>query len=141
MDRLKRVADSLGLPFVDRTHTYNTRLAQELGAWATCLGCGEAFHQTAFHATFAEAKNIARIPVLLDLAARVGLPREGASETLRDRRFCAEVDKDWALARELGITAVPTLVMDGRRLVGAQPYEAMEKWVRAGGGGPLGGPG
>ena len=32
--RMKALMDAEGLPYERRTHTYNSRLAQELGAWA-----------------------------------------------------------------------------------------------------------
>ena len=34
------------------------------------------------------------------------------------------------LARRLGVTAVPTFIVGDQRLVGAQPYEALEWLVR-----------
>ena len=44
MQKLRGVADSLGLPLGNRQRTYNSRLAQELGKWAEQEGRGEAFH-------------------------------------------------------------------------------------------------
>jgi predicted DsbA family dithiol-disulfide isomerase len=41
------------------------------------------------------------------------------------------VDEDWSISKEKGITAVPTLVINQDKLVGAQPYEAMEKFMAA----------
>ena len=42
--RLKNLMAEAGLPYGDRTHTYNSRLAQELGAWADTQPGGEAIH-------------------------------------------------------------------------------------------------
>jgi predicted DsbA family dithiol-disulfide isomerase len=126
-DRLKQAADEAGLPFADRTMTYNSRLAQELGKWAESKGSGDSFHRAAFSAYFAEGINIAKIPALVDIAASIGLPGEEAEEVLVHRTFKSEVDDDWSLSRNIGITAVPTFVMNGGRLVGAQPYEMLEE--------------
>ncbi len=109
--------------------TYNTRLAQELGLWAAEQGRGEPFHLAAFEAYFVEGKNLASREVLLSLAGSAGLPGQEASEVIEDRTFRDAVDEDWALARKLAITAVPTFVLDGRRLVGAQPYEELVRFV------------
>jgi len=128
--RLKKVAGELGLPWGDRTKTYNSRQAQELGKWAEEKGKGDEFHHAVFRAYFVEGKNIAKKEVLSDLASRVGLVKEEAFEILETRSFKAAVDKDWRLSREWGITAVPTFLINGERLVGAQPYGVLEEFVR-----------
>ena len=43
------------------------------------------------------------------------------------------VDADWERSRRAGITSVPTFVAAQQRIVGAQPYEALEALVRAAG--------
>jgi predicted DsbA family dithiol-disulfide isomerase len=128
--RLTRVAEELGLPWGERKKTYNSRLAQELGKWAETKGKGDAFHYAAFYGYFVEGWNIAKTDVLTRLATSVGLEEEGAREVLETRRFKADVDEDWRLSRIKGITAVPTFVMDGAGLVGAQPYEKLEEFLR-----------
>jgi predicted DsbA family dithiol-disulfide isomerase len=40
------------------------------------------------------------------------------------------VDADWARAKELGITAVPTFAMNQGKIAGAQPYEVLEKFIK-----------
>ena len=87
----------------------------------------------AFKAYFVDGKNLAKIPVLLDLASSVGLPREEAEAVLSKRAFRDPVDEDWAISKAKGITAVPTFVINHDRLVGAQPYEMLEKFVAANG--------
>ncbi|MFH1488032.1 MAG: DsbA family protein, partial [Pseudomonadota bacterium] len=129
ISQLKGVADSLGLAFGEREWTYNSRMAQELGKWAESRGRGEAFHMALFRAYFVDGDNIAKVPVLLDLAESLGLPVEEAREVLDRRTFQAAVDADWAHSRAMGITAVPTLFLKGSTLVGAQPYEIMEKFM------------
>ena len=126
MLHLRQKATELGLPFGDRKKTYNSRLAQELGAWAESKNRGDALHMAAFRAYFVHGKNIAKIPVLLDLAGSVGLSRDEAAAVLSARTFKAAVDADWALSKEKGITAVPTFVFNQDRLIGAQPYEILE---------------
>ena len=133
MQRLKNKAAELGLPFGERRNTYNSRLAQELGSWAESKNRGDAFHMAAFKTYFVEGKNLAKFPVLLDLAASVGLPREEAEAVLSTRAFKDPVDEDWAISRARGITAVPTFVINHDKLVGAQPYEALEEFMAVNG--------
>jgi predicted DsbA family dithiol-disulfide isomerase len=119
-----------GLPYGERTMTYNSRLAQELGKWADTQAGGEAIHDALFRAYFVEARDISRPEVLLEIAAGVGLSVAGAREVLERRTFKEAVDADWALSREYGITGVPTFVAGRYGVVGAQPYEALEALVR-----------
>jgi predicted DsbA family dithiol-disulfide isomerase len=49
------------------------------------------------------------------------------------RTFKKDVDEDWSLSRKKGITAVPTFVMNKDKLVGAHPYETLEKLMEANG--------
>ena len=133
MSKLRKTADNLGLPFGERERTYNSRMSQELGLWAESKNKGDAFHKAVFRAYFADGKNIAKVPVLLDLAESAGLPREEALTVLVTRAFKAAVDADWALSHENAITAVPTFMMKKNRLVGAQPYDMLESLMTANG--------
>lgn len=126
---MKQVARSLGLEIGDRIKTYNTRLAQELGLWAEDMGFGDSFHRQAFLAYFVHGRNLAEVPVLLDLVQEAGLDREKAGDVLLARSYKERVDQDWALAKEKAITAVPTFVLGSRRLVGAQSYEALKEFL------------
>jgi len=130
MDRLKRVAGELGLPWGERKRTYNSRLAQELGKWAESKGSGDAFRDAAFRAYFVDGRNIARPDVLAGVVRTAGLPEKEAGEVLQTRTFRDAVDADWTLAGSMGIEAVPTFVLDGGTLVGAQPYEELERLVQ-----------
>lgn len=131
LDRLRRVAEAEGLPLGRRKTTYNSRLAQELGKWAEKKGKGEEFHRATFHAYFADGLNIATTTVLLQLADEAGLSTAEALEVLETRAFKDPVDQDWARSRSLGITAVPTLLLNRRVLVGAQPYETMKRFLES----------
>jgi predicted DsbA family dithiol-disulfide isomerase len=122
--------DAEGLPYGERTMTYNSRLAQELGKWADTQPGGEAIHDALFRAYFVEARDISQAAVLLEIARGVGLSVDAARDVLAKRTFKDAVDADWKLSREYGITGVPTFVAGGYGVVGAQPYEALEQLVR-----------
>ena len=127
--QMKARMDNEGLPYGERTMTYNSRLAQELGKWADTQPGGEALHDALFRAYFVEARDISKPEVLLEIVERLGLPVDGAREVLEKRTFKAAVDADWALSRRYGITGVPTFVAGRYGVVGAQPYEALEQLV------------
>jgi predicted DsbA family dithiol-disulfide isomerase len=131
--QMKARMDAEGLPYGERTMTYNSRLAQELGKWADTQPGGEAIHDALFRAYFVDARDISQPAVLLEIAQAVGLPEAGAREVLDKRTFKDAVDADWALSRDYGITGVPTFVAGRHGVVGAQPYEALEQLVRTAG--------
>lgn len=131
--RLLALCAAEGLPMSKRDRTYNSRLAQELGAWATEQGKGLAYHRAAFQAYFVDGKNLAATPVLLDIAGAAGLDRKEAAKVIAARSHRAKVDAEWAQSTEAGVTAVPTFRAGGRIVVGAQPYAVLEQLVQQAG--------
>ena len=127
--QMKARMDAEGLPYGERTMTYNSRLSQELGKWADTQPGGEAIHDAMFRAYFVETRNIGDPAVLLEIVTHVGLSADGAREVIEKRTFKDAVDQDWALSRQLGVTGVPTFVAGGYGVVGAQPYETLERLV------------
>jgi predicted DsbA family dithiol-disulfide isomerase len=128
--QMKARMDAEGLPYGERTMTYNSRLAQELGKWADTQPGGEALHDALFRAYFVEARDISQPAVLLEIAGRVGLPVDAAREVIEKRTFKAAVDADWEISRRVGVTGVPTFVAGRYGVVGAQPYEVLEQLVK-----------
>ncbi len=124
--RMKVLMDAEGLPYGRRTHTYNSRLAQELGKWADTQPGGDALHDALYRAYFVAARNIGDPDVLVEIAQSVGLSAEAARMVLAERRFKAAVDADWAKSLAYGVTGVPTFVAARHGVVGAQPYEVLE---------------
>jgi predicted DsbA family dithiol-disulfide isomerase len=125
--RMKGLMDAEGLPYGRRTHTYNSRLAQELGKWADTEPGGSAIHDALYRAYFVDGRNIGDPQILVEIAASVGLPAAAARAILAERRFKEAVDADWAKSRAYGITGVPTFVAARYGVVGAQPYEVLEQ--------------
>ena len=134
--RMKGLMEAEGLPYGKRTHTFNSRLAQELGKWADTQEGGYAIHDALYRAYFVNARNIADTDVLLNVVREVGLPEDDARKVLENRTFKDAVDHDWARSHQSGVTGVPTFAAGGYGVVGAQPYEAMEELVKNAGGQP-----
>lgn len=132
---MKARMDAEGLPYGRRTHTYNSRLAQELGKWADTVTGGEALHGALYRAYFVDARNIGDAGVLLDVVERAGLPPSEARSVIADRSYSDAVDADWERSRLTGVTGVPTYESGGAFVVGAQPYETLERLVRHAGAG------
>ena len=131
--RMKGLMDEEGLPYSKRSHTYNSRLAQELGKWADTQPGGEAIHDALYRAYFVDAVNVGDVDALLTIAVDVGLDVYAAREVLQSRSFSDAVDADWDLSRRYGVTGVPTFVAAQKAVVGAQPYEVLENFLQEAG--------
>jgi len=131
--RLAGLMAEEGLPFSQRTMTYNSRLAQELAKWAETQSGGAGIHDALYRAYFVDGLNIALIDNLMTVVRQLGLPEDEARDMLVSRRFRNAVDADWRRCRKLEVTAVPTFVVGGNGVVGAQPYDVLEKLVVEGG--------
>jgi predicted DsbA family dithiol-disulfide isomerase len=131
--RMQGLMDAEGLPYARRTHTYNSRLAQELAKWADSKPGFEAIHGALYKAYFVDGRNIGDPEVLVDIAQSVGLSLDDARHVLSKRIFKDAVDADWQKAREYGITGVPSFVAGGYKVAGAQPYDVLAELLRAAG--------
>jgi len=120
---LKTLLDAEGLKFNARTHTYNSRLAQELAK------AFDSLRDPLYKAYFEDSRNIGDIEVLVDVASTNGVPPDQARQVVTTRTHKVAVDADWALARSYGITGVPSFIAGGRKVVGAQPYSTLEKLI------------
>lgn len=121
-----------GLPYGERTHTYNSRLAQELAKWAESKlddVALDGLHRKLYEAYFVAGLNIGDAEVLANIAAEAGLDASEALSVLQNRSYQKQIDEDWQLAMQSGITGVPTFTAQGLAVVGCQPYEVLEKFV------------
>jgi len=130
--RMKSLMDAEGLPYGQRSHTYNSRLSQELGKWAAGQGKGDEFDMAMYRAYFVETLNIGDPDVLVKQAGIVGLDEDAAGQVLSERSFSEAIDEDWKRSRAMGITGVPTYVVNEMGVVGAQPYEVLEGLLQKG---------
>lgn len=131
--RMSQLMAEEGLPYGERNMTYNSRLAQELGRWAVTQPDGQKIHDALFRAYFVDNQNLAIVDNLVAIAEQVGLSAIDARAALEERRFRDAVDGDWQRCRELGVTGVPTFVIDGQGLFGAQSYEQLVSLVESAG--------
>ncbi len=125
---MKALMEEEGLPYnAERNMTYNSRLAQELAKWAEGKAKADEIHDPIFRAFFVDVENIGKREVLVGIAEKAGLPADEAMEVLVSRSFKEAVDEDWRRCAELGVTAVPTFVIGRTMMVGAHPYEELER--------------
>jgi predicted DsbA family dithiol-disulfide isomerase len=128
--RMKVNMEREGLPFnAERNMSYNSRLAQELAKWADTKSKGEEVTDALFRAYFVDVKNIGKAEVLAEIAAERGLPADEATDVLLSRKFKDAVDEDWRRCAAYGVNAVPTFLAGKYLMVGAQPYEELQRLI------------
>jgi len=128
-ERLYSLMDELGLEHCDRTRTYNSRLAQELGMWADSLKNGKALHKELYRTYFVRDENLAQVPVLLAAVERAGLDMDAARAVLEQRSYRDAVDQAWSRARQMQITGVPSFIAGNYLTTGFHPYEELSKFI------------
>jgi predicted DsbA family dithiol-disulfide isomerase len=129
-DHMQDLMDTEGLPYNTRSHTYNSRLAQEIGSWAETQPSGNAIHDKFFEAYFVNNHNIGDVGVIIDIVKSVGLDEQKAQIVIKNRTFKDAVDADWQKSHSYGVTGVPTFVSAGQALVGAQPFVSLKNLVK-----------
>jgi predicted DsbA family dithiol-disulfide isomerase len=126
--RLARAGAEVGIDFRwDGKRRVNTFDAHRLAVWAEDVGGREtraALEQRLFRAYFTDNDDVSDHAVLSSLAADVDLDPVAAGEALATGAGADRVRAEEGQATELGISAVPTLVIEGRWAIpGAQEVD------------------
>ena len=119
-----------GLPFdFDRGQVrVNTLRAHRLMWLAGREGDAPAVAEALFRAHFAEGRNLADAQTLIAAGSAGGLSPTRVQAMLESDEGLAEVKAQLGQAQALGISAVPSYVIDGRYLIqGAQPPESFAR--------------
>ncbi len=112
-----------------------SRRALEAAEFARDQDRFDEMHNALFRAFFEEGKDLNDLNVLLDVGASVELDRTQLCTALEEGRYTDKVIADERLASEVGVQAVPTMLVGragesleaAQAISGAQPYE----YVRA----------
>lgn len=130
-DGVRARAEELGMSFRTPEMLCNTRKAHILAEYAREKGTLDPLRRELFRANFVEGLNLADDHVLRHMAEQAGLDPQEAMAALYDPRYAAMVAAALQRARDIGITGVPTFIVDGKyRIVGAHPLEAMRDTLR-----------
>ncbi len=141
-ERLSQIADSYGMEFVSTKRIYNTRLAHEATDYAREhgnparfnspiqrdeRGKGSEFHKVIFRKVYAEGEDPSQWDVLRSAAEEVGLNADEMQREVESEKYTANVADQVRWAYQVGVTGVPTYVINDRyAVVGAQPYEVFK---------------
>lgn len=120
-------AENLGIRITrGRTFYPNSHLALEAAEFAGEHGKSWEFHLEMFRVYFEEMANIGELDVIVGVGESVGLDASALREALETRRYRDLVDEGVEWSRALGVTGVPTFVINEQYgVVGAQEYPVL----------------
>ena len=126
-ERLQGMAKMHGMQFKSPDRIYNTRIAHEATEYARERGKVNEFHKVVFRKVYAEGQDISQWDVLRSAAEEVGLDADDMQSIVDGGKYTVEVAEQVRHAQQIGVTGVPTYVINDRyAIVGAQPYEAFK---------------
>ena len=127
-DRLQSMAKMNRMEFKSPDRIYNTRIAHEATEYAREHGKVLEFHRVVFRKVYAEGLDISKWDILRSAAEEVGLDANDMQAIVDGGKYTAEVAEQVRQAQEIGVTGVPTYVINDRyAIVGAQPIEAFKR--------------
>ena len=127
-NRLENMAKLHGMEFKSPDRIYNTRIAHEATEYAREHGLGLEFHRVVFRKVYAEGLDISKWDILRAAAEEVGLDADDMQSVVDGGKYTADVAAQVRQAQEIGVTGVPTYVINDRyAVVGAQPYEVFKR--------------
>jgi len=122
---------ALGFAFGERRRVWNTFDAHRLMHWAGLQGRARELKHALLRSYHGRGENPAESAVLLRCAQEAGLDQAAAREVIESGRYEQEVRQSEAHFQQLGIQAVPSVIIDDRHLVqGGQPVEVFEQALR-----------
>jgi predicted DsbA family dithiol-disulfide isomerase len=132
-EALRERGASVGFTFGERPRIWNTFDAHRLLHWAGLVGAERqrALKHALLGAYHTEGDNPGDAAVLLRAAKQAGLDETEAQDVIASGRYADEVRAAQRHWQELGIHAVPSVVIDGQHLIqGGQPPEVFERALR-----------
>ena len=128
---LRQRGAEVGFTFGERPRIWNTFNAHRLLHWAGLQGKQRELKHALLAAYHTRAENPGDTDVLVRLASQVGLDAMRARTILQSDEFSAEVRQSERHWQELGISAVPSVIVNERHLIqGGQPPEVFEQALR-----------
>lgn len=117
----------------EESRSYNTFDGHRLLHWAGTVGQAEqlALKRELLKTYHFDNQDTSETDVLVQAAGRAGLDTETARDVLESGRYTDEVRAAQTKWRELGISSVPSVILNDKYLIsGGQPPEAFEQALR-----------
>ncbi|MGE3274864.1 MAG: thioredoxin domain-containing protein [Vicinamibacterales bacterium] len=102
-------------------------LAPKAGEAAHCAGAQGKYWE--MHDRLFANQNQLEVPALKEHAKAIGLDQGKFDQCLDSGQFASEMQADMEQGQQLGVASTPTLYINGRPVIGAQPYEYFQQVV------------
>jgi len=130
--RLREFAKGFGITDMQfRERSPNTRRALAIAEFAREQGKLEAWRKLAMDAHWRRGLDLESEADLRALAAEAGLDPGAAIAASTDETYLSIIDRKREEAEELGVTGIPTFVVNNYAVVGCQPYEVLVRLVES----------
>ena len=126
-EHVAHMAEEEGLDMSRPPFRANSHLALVADMFARDGGLQEPFHTNMFKAYWQEHRNIGDRQVILDIAQQSGLNPTELEAAIDDGRYEQELAAVYDECNSYGISGVPTFIIGRYMVVGAQPYEMLER--------------
>jgi predicted DsbA family dithiol-disulfide isomerase len=126
-EHLQQMAQDEGLEMSRPPFRSNSHLAMAADLFARDSGQPEPYHSNMFKAYWQDHRNIGEREVVLDVARDSGLDPAELEKALDDGRYDPEMAAVYDECGQYGINGVPTFIIGRYMVVGAQPYEMLER--------------
>ena len=104
-----------------------SRQAHEAAIYARAHDRFEQMRVALFRAFFVENRDIGDLDTLVDVGTSVGLDADDLRATLVEGRYTDQVVAEERFAAQIGVSAVPTIVIGQVGVQGAQPYDVLRQ--------------
>lgn len=116
----------LAINFEAIIKTPNTLKALCLIHWAKLEGCQAEIVQALFEAYFYHGKDIGDAEILVNIAAEAGMETDMVKRLFASGQDKLEIQERDASARDMGVRAVPTVIVAGQHVVSGS--QSVEMW-------------
>jgi predicted DsbA family dithiol-disulfide isomerase len=127
LSRVMGLADEVGVRIVPPARIPNSRLALEVAEFAKEGARFREYHEAVFRAYWQEGTDIGDREQLFAIAGGAGLDPADLESYLRSGQADAKLSESLGEVLRLGIDGVPTFIIGTRKVVGAQPFEVLER--------------
>lgn len=130
---IRESGEALGFDFNynSESRIWNTFDAHRLIHWAGTLGRQMEMKEALFAANFTQQQATSDHDVLVEATKAAGLDGAAAREVLASGAYTDEVRQEQAVWRQRGISAVPSVIFNGRWMIqGGQPPRVFEQAIR-----------
>lgn len=132
-EAIRQNGEALGFDFnyTSESRIWNTFDAHRLIHWAGTQGRQLEMKEALFAANFTQQQATSDHDVLVAAANAAGLDGDAARDVLTSGAYTDEVRQEQAVWRQRGISAVPSVIFNGRWMIqGGQPPRVFEQAIR-----------